>query len=314
MVGCGSGSDSAQTPPQATNNPPLINTTFADIELQENSGITNYELNVSDADGDALTLSVESNDTSIVAVTQNWTNPLTQASYNGQALDFNLTTLTDVFGMVRITIRVNDGEASDTKSFDVNVTEVVTIAIKKTGQTLRYDASGTEVTDDSLKDDGFYKKGVDHNYTRDNENSIVTDNVTELMWQDDTNVSGVTKPWLTSANYTTCESNTSSQACYDTSGDTAATYCSEVTLGGYTDWRLPSAEELEGIIDYGKVSSIAIDTAFQNTSYHDYWSSTTNERSKDGAWYVGFGSGYTYNLGGGNKNSNYYVRCVRAGQ
>ncbi|MCK9333072.1 MAG: DUF1566 domain-containing protein [Candidatus Cloacimonetes bacterium] len=284
---------------------PTINTIFSDIDLVENSGTTNYELNISDADGDALTLSVESNNTSIITVTPNYTNPINQATY-ATALDFNLTTVADAFGLVTITITVADGEDNATTSFDVNVTEVVTIAIKKTGQTRSYNDSGTEVTDGSLKDDGFYEVGVEHNYTRDDTNNIVTDNVTGLMWH----AASVTKPWLTSENYTTCSNNTTSQACYDTSGDTATSYCQDLSLGGYTDWRLPTAEELEGTLDYGKVYP-AIDITFQNISSDYYWSSTTNESYKYTAWLVSFRDG---SVNRSVKLYNGYVRCVRAGQ
>ena len=147
------------------NNAPVIHTDFQDLALQQNSGTTNYELNVSDADGDKLTLSVVSSDTSVITVEPNWINPLKLADYKDQTLDFNLTTVADAFGVVTITITVDDGEANTTKSFDVNVTQLIMEPVKKTGQTKSYSAAGGEVTDGSLKDDGFYQKGVDHNYT-----------------------------------------------------------------------------------------------------------------------------------------------------
>ena len=108
-----------------SNEAPSIDTAFLDISLEENNGTTNYELNVSDIDGDSLTLSVESNDTSILTVTPNWTNPLTQGNYNGVTLDFNLTTVADSYGLVNIEIILSDGDINDTKSFDVNVTKAI---------------------------------------------------------------------------------------------------------------------------------------------------------------------------------------------
>jgi uncharacterized protein (TIGR02145 family) len=113
------------TPEEKTNNAPSIDTTFSDITLEENNGTTNYQINVSDIEGDALSLTVESNNTSIVTVTPNWTNTINQATYS-TALDFNLTTVADAFGMVKITINLSDdsGETNTTTSFDVNVTEV----------------------------------------------------------------------------------------------------------------------------------------------------------------------------------------------
>lgn len=121
---CGSGSDSAPGS-QITNNTPTIDTTFGNLSIEGNSGTTSYELNVSDIEGDSLTLSVESNDTSIITITQNWTNPLLQANYDGITLDFNLTTVTNAYGDVKITITLQDNDKNVTTSFDVNISEVI---------------------------------------------------------------------------------------------------------------------------------------------------------------------------------------------
>ncbi len=180
--------------------------------------------------------------------------------------------------------------------------------LKKTGQTISYDENGQEVTDGSLKDDGYYQSGVDPDYER-NSDDTVTDHITGLMWADDANVASVTKPWLTTANYNDCRDNGNN--CENTAGDTAATYCAGLSLGGYSDWRLPTSVELEGIVDYGRVSSSIDPTYFQNTSSYDYWSSTTYEGGKRVAWYVYFYSGHVSNYG---KDGDVYVRCVRAGQ
>lgn len=120
VVGCGDG-DSASSS-LSNNTTPSIDTAFSNLSIQENNGTTNYEINVSDSDGDSLTLSVESNDTSILTVTQNWTNPINQATYYSP-LDFNLTTETNAIGNVKITLTLSDDESNTTTSLDVNVTE-----------------------------------------------------------------------------------------------------------------------------------------------------------------------------------------------
>ena len=163
-----------------------------------------------------------------------------------------------------------------------------TTTIKKTGQTKSYDTNGNLITDGSLKDDGYYQKGVTPSYTRDDAKQIVTDNITKLQWQDNEEAKTVTKTW-----------------------QDAKTYCANLTLGGYTDWRLPTAKELGSIVDYGK-SYTAIDTTyFKNVSSGNYWSSTTYKYIKCYAWVVYFNSGYTNHRYKGN---NYYVRCVRDGE
>jgi len=185
-------------------------------------------------------------------------------------------------------------------------------ALKKTGQTNSYDTDGNEVTDGSLKDDGYYQAGVDPSYTRDDSTGIVTDHITGLQWQDDVDL--VSKQWLSNENYDKCTgSNGQIQddaACYDTSGDTAATYCTDLRLGGYTDWRLPTSRELEGIVDYGHYYPSIDTTYFYHTSSSLYWSSTIYERYHEDAWLVNFSYGLVGNY---FKDTSNYVRCVRDG-
>jgi surface protein len=176
--------------------------------------------------------------------------------------------------------------------------------LKKTGQTKSYDTEGTEVLDNTLKDDGFYQKGADTNYTRDNANETVTDHLTGLMWQDDPAVASVKKQWVTQANYDAQDYN-------NTVGDTATTYCNELVMGGFEDWRLPTVVELQGILNDGRYEP-SIDEVFINTYNNFYWSSSTSHQSgHNNAWVVNFGYGYTFD---DYKYYSTYVRCVRAGQ
>jgi hypothetical protein len=80
---------------------------------------------------------------------------------------------------------------------------------------------------------------------------------------------------------------------------TAARLCSDLVLGGYSDWYLPSRDELYEL--YINRSSIGGFT----TGY--YWSSSEGYTYL--AWQVGFGSGGIFNDG---KIFIYYVRAVRA--
>jgi len=134
--------------------------------------------------------------------------------------------------------------------------------------------------------------GEDSDYTinppsyRDNGNGTVTDTVTGLMWQkqdDDTE-----RTW-----------------------DQACTYCNNLTLAGYSDWRLPSKKELMSIVNYGTYNPAIDETYFPGTHASNYWSSTTYAYDTSHAWVVYFGYGYVYSY---YKSSTLYVRCVRAGQ
>lgn len=282
LLGCGSASSSQKT--QGVNNAPTIDTNFFNIFRSKNSGARNYKINIDDLDGDALTLEVESNDTSLIAVTKNWNGFINQATYQ-TPLDFNLTVQTNATGIAKITIIVSDDYTNTTTSFDVNVTSMtLPTTLKKTGQIKSYDENGIEVIDNSYKDDGYYQKGVTPSYTRDATKEIVTDNVTSLEWQDD--VSSIT------STYNLAD---------------ATTQCQNLSLGGYTDWRLPTHSELMSIADYGRYNP-AIDPIFHNTISQYYWSSSSYTGYPNGIWIVGFYLGFQYNSTQTNK---LYVRCVR---
>ncbi|MEA2029309.1 MAG: DUF5011 domain-containing protein [Campylobacterota bacterium] len=256
-----------------------------------------------------VTVTINLNDTIPPVITIIGDNPISielDGSYSEEGAsamdnaDGNITHLINTSGSVdtatagdyNITYSVSDNAGNEASAIRT-VTVVAFVKLKKTGQTIKY----------VDYDDGYYQKGQEHNYTRDDTKEIVTDNVTGLMWQDDSEAKTVTKQWVTQANYDAGNYN-------DTSGDTATTYCTNLSLGGHTDWRLPTSTELEGIVDYGK-SSPSINGVFINTSSRNYWSSTTRVDRTGNAWRVFFSIGTV-----GNRNKDYsdYVRCVRAGE
>jgi len=198
------------------------------------------------------------------------------------------TVNTKVAGVYTITYTAIDSSDNQSK-----VTRTVTVGnsgvstLKKTGQTKSYDENGNEVTNGSIKDDGYYQSGVTHSYTRDNAKEIVTDNLTKLQWQDDSEARTLSLSW-----------------------QGAKDYCDGITLGGYSDWRLPEVEALEGIVDYGR-SYPSINPAFVNVSNNYYWSSTSASGYTVYAWIVYLRNGYVDNY---TKYYSFCLRCVRAGQ
>ena len=114
----------------------------------------------------------------------------------------------------------------------------------------------------------------------DNGDGTVSDHATELMWQQVDSNNGLN--W-----------------------QAALQHAQQSTLGGYNDWRLPNAKELQSIVDYTRSpetsNSAAIDPIFKvslieneggEQDYPYYWSSTTHLDGpvpEAGAVYIAFG-------------------------
>ena len=113
----------------------------------------------------------------------------------------------------------------------------------------------------------------------DNKDGTITDNATGLMWQQSTEEKGYN--WKD-----------------------ALAYAENLTLGGYDDWRLPNAKELQSIVDYSRslqtTNSPAIDSLFNiarididgGTNYPFLWTGTTHLdgiNPFDSAAYIAFG-------------------------
>ena len=112
---------------------------------------------------------------------------------------------------------------------------------------------------------------------------IFYDKATGLIWQDNKDAKTIKKDW-----------------------DGAKEYCKNLDLGGYSDWRLPTKDELASIID--KTNTPTIKTGFKNVSSSDYWSSSQVSWKVSKAWEMDFSSGYTHYYS--NKSNKHFVRCV----
>ena len=88
----------------------------------------------------------------------------------------------------------------------------------------------------------------------------------------------------------------------------AATACKGSTLGGYTDWRLPSVVELVSIVDFTATSPSVDAVAFPGTSAGLYWTSTLLASNPQNAWFVSFIAGQTDFVYATDSN---LARCVR---
>ena len=113
----------------------------------------------------------------------------------------------------------------------------------------------------------------------------------DLMWEDDANTK--------SSKYTHSQ---------------AKTYCENLTLGAYSDWRLPTVRELFEIVDFNRYRP-AIDQKFENCKRNGaYWSSTKKfatkyDEGKTEYWEVDFYKGRVTTK---DEHEELYVRCVRS--
>ncbi len=125
-------------------------------------------------------------------------------------------------------------------------------------------------------------------FTR-SENGIVTDSSTILQWQDDSTAGSTAMHW-----------------------EAAIMECETLTLGDYTDWRLPNINELLTIMNVGKSEPI-VDPVFQNIIDGNsfYYSSTTVDNDKTFAWVVNSSTGEDDYTSKALYGTSSYVMCVR---
>lgn len=95
------------------------------------------------------------------------------------------------------------------------------------------------------------------------------------------------------------------------SWDEALRYAKNLVLDGKNDWRLPSASELETLLDRKTLLEQMRPTMRKEVPFRDtlsYWSSTTFAPDTYSAWIVMFDGAYILSY---YKSNSYHIRCVR---
>ncbi len=139
----------------------------------------------------------------------------------------------DINGEYVLNLVVNDGLLdSATDNITFTSTGLITYAIVDTRQTTCYNsATGASTGCTGTGHDADYS-GFQPSYTAGNGGTTVTDNITELVWQQSTDMN----------------SDGSINYADKVSQPNAISYCTNLTLGGRTDWRLPNIKELYSLI------------------------------------------------------------------
>ncbi|MEM8535406.1 MAG: DUF1566 domain-containing protein, partial [Chloroflexota bacterium] len=213
--------------------------------------------------------------------------------------------LTILFVVVSSNLPVQSSKATyEQQAFpQTDVSSEYSYAIVDTGQTTCYDDDGAEITCPA-EGEAFY--GQDAQFTgntpsyTDNGDGTITDNVTNLVWQQ------------------TPDSNS-----YSWAG--AQSYCDDLSLADSDDWRTPSLKELFSISDfesgwpYLDLEYFDLITGGQDKS-DQYWASNyyevdTDEAAANQAFGVNHATGHikAYPAGGdgGGGPASKYVRCVQ---
>ena len=121
-------------------------------------------------------------------------------------------------------------------------------------------------------------------FIRNDKEHVVTDSATQMMWQDNDDTTSIRLSW-----------------------EKSLSHCEAYEFGGYTDWRLPTKQELLTIVD-GTKKDIKINAAFKNISSYVYWSSSKPKGGLPLAWRVDFDDAKAH---WGARKFAFLVRCVR---
>lgn len=262
--------------------------------------VTNYIMSDEDKQAPvfitASSITVLENQTSAYQVKVRDASPVDFTLLRGDSAYFDIDTSTGIItfndaplfatkNSYSFTIKATDSRGnSSTQSVTIHIRNPALDKPKKTGQIEVY------VT----YDDGYYRKGLDHSYTRNNATDVVTDNVTGLQWQDDAGVKTVHTKYIT----------------------TAIDYCKNLNLAG-NGWRLPSIQEFNTIIMRGKPRP-NLHSRFRNYMSNNTF--ITSTKATDGVglyswntyyWVVTAGGSLSYREVNRSDSTNFYIRCVR---
>ena len=148
----------------------------------------------------------------------------------------------------------------------------------------------------------------------------VRDNLTGLVWEVKTADGGLHDQkwrysWYDSVhNYGGAPGTVSHGSCKTPGRCDTEKYVADVqatALCAFTDWRMPTVNELDGIVHAGRNSPSIDPIYFPNTKSSYFWSGSPGAGAPNDAWVVNFGYG---NVDSNYRINGFQVRLVRGGQ
>jgi hypothetical protein len=96
----------------------IKNTNFSDFNISL-TGISDVEI-------DDLNISFDTNDSTIITLSKNWTNPMTTWTYDTAApINLTISSEANQSGVTEVTVTVNDGRLTTSRKFNITVVDTV---------------------------------------------------------------------------------------------------------------------------------------------------------------------------------------------
>ena len=287
-----------------------------------------YSVSVSNTEGQVTSSNAALTVTAVVVAPTITRQPAAQTITAGQTATFTVTatgTGTLSYQWRKNGVNITGGSGATTNSYTTpdmgyagNGAVYSVVVTDSAGSATSSTATLTVSKSSTAKSYGYVANASDGLYDK---TECVQDNNTGLIWEGKTASPATSR--LGTSTYTNYDSTTSHQKWngvwsnpnqteidastnsigYKNSVNTSA-------LCGYMDWRMPTREELEGIL--ASSGSQKIDTAwFPNTQAHYYWTSSPYVGVSSVAWYVNFYYGVVYFGYDFRYYYGFHVRLVR---
>jgi hypothetical protein len=148
----------------------------------------------------------------------------------------------------------------------------------------------------------FYDKGSTTSGWRYLE-AAPSDQATSTTWASDTITTGVTATGVG-----TGKANTDAIILAEGAATTTAQLCKNYSVNGYSDWFLPSMDELFELLNYASANGFpGLASGISNRYWTSSESTTTNTKAEAGYYTVGSDT-----VGESLKSSSFHVRAIRS--